>query len=290
MNEALADARTAFNQAGRAALDHNGDLDLTSKSGRSATTTLIGVSQAVRTVAADLREAGASEDVANAKLMEGRATFLKLAAAAGLSAQKARLLADALGLVPPRTDANVVVRGASEGTTRVRNLIGALAALHSKNIYVRTYTQQVVVGDSRVKGGSGNTLGGVLPRRAGGGEVRKGHAYLVGEQGTEIMFAPSDGYVIPAGPTASLRAGHGTPADVVGRFGGTPTWTGGAMAASTGGSGGGGGGSVTATLSPQDRALLRAIADRPVDARLSVDSEIVARANDKGQRRAAQKG
>jgi hypothetical protein len=47
----------------------------------------------------------------------------------------------------------------------------------------------------------------LIAPRAAGGPVDSGNAYLVGEQGPEIITAPSDGFVIPAPQTSKLLGG-----------------------------------------------------------------------------------
>src|SRR3546814_12746620 len=54
------------------------------------------------------------------------------------------------------------------------------------------------------------------------------------------------------------------------------------MTAGSGLSSGSGSTTVTAVLAPEDRALLRAVASRPVQTSIQVDSRAIARANDQG--------
>lgn len=312
MNKALGDAKDQLRGAGRAALDHSGNLDLTTKSGQEAAAALISVAQSARSVAAGVREAGQSEAEANAKLAAGRTAFLGLAHAAGLSSAKANELADSLGLIPVHTDATIATpgatrsthevldlrgqikllqskivvakaNGANESSASVRNLRAQITALRGKvvDVFVNTYKKNFVsTVDNGVRGGKGNTLGGVLPGRAAGGSVRKNQPYWVGEDGPELMFPDRSGTIVPNRPSE----------DIARRFAGSVAWTGGGMAAS--GSSGGGGGRVVAELSPRAEATITALADRVVhvESVLKVDSEVVARANNKGQRIVRQKG
>lgn len=316
MNKTLADTKTAFQQAGKAVLDHSGNLNLTTTSGQQATTSLIAVAQSIRAVASDMRIAGASEEEANAKLNAGRTAFLQLAAAAGLGSAAASELADSLGLIPVKTDAVVATPGAVQSTKQVTDLRGAIRILQGKivtakaqgmdessrqvrelrgqiaalqgrvvDVFVNTYkTQFISTVDNGGRGGAGNTLGGVLPARAGGGPVRKGQMYLVGEQGPEFMVAKSDGVILPADTTAALRSGSPVADDIAARFGGSMSWQGGNMSAPTVATTGG---DTVADLSPRAEATLAALAGRVVrvEATLKLaDNKTLAYAVAHGQR------
>src|SRR5690606_19374343 len=55
----------------------------------------------------------------------------------------------------------------------------------------------------------GGLLGGFGGKRAAGGPVASGSAYLVGERGPELFVPKTDGFVMSNAATAAMSAGGG---------------------------------------------------------------------------------
>jgi TP901 family phage tail tape measure protein len=143
-------------------LKENGNtFDITTEQGRANEAALDDVAQAyLQAAAAAVEQSGAAES-ANPILAAGRAEFVRLAQAAGKSADEAAALADALGLVPENTTAAISVTGAETAKSRIDSVKTSLrlayqAALNLANVDI---------------GGVGSSGGGKQIPKADGGAI-----------------------------------------------------------------------------------------------------------------------
>lgn len=91
-------------------------------------------------------------------------------------------------------------RMASGGRTSLRDMVDAILS-DLRRLAIRQFITEPL------KGVVGNLLGSVLPfggRRAAGGPVDPGHAFLVGEQGPELFVPPAAGRILPRGAPAII--------------------------------------------------------------------------------------
>lgn len=80
-------------------------------------------------------------------------------------------------------------------------LAAKMHQLQSKSIYIAVHYTTTA---ARIWDGTKFVNVGL---RAGGGPIRKGHPYIVGEQGPELIYPTADGMVVNAKDTAAARAG-----------------------------------------------------------------------------------
>jgi len=141
-------------------------LDANTAKGRANQSALDGIANAtLRKATADAR-AGASQNSLNGTMSRGRQAFINAAQAMGMSAAKARALADALGLIPRNIHINVTT-GISGAIDSIRRAQGRLNA-----------------GMSAAGGANGPIIGA----KASGG-ASNGLTWT-GEQGPELLDLP----------------------------------------------------------------------------------------------------
>ncbi len=120
-----------------ASLKENGKtLDLHTEKGRANDAALRGIAQAAKDSAAETFNLSGSMDAATAKIQEGRDAFIAQARATGLSKVGAEALADALGLIPAKTEAAIAATGATEATAEVLGLKDVIFRLDGKVVTV----------------------------------------------------------------------------------------------------------------------------------------------------------
>jgi TP901 family phage tail tape measure protein len=143
-------------------LEENGNtFDITTDKGRANEAALDDVAKAyLEAAAAAVEQSGAAED-ANPILAAGRAEFVRLAQAAGKSADEANALADSLGLIPENTKAAISVTGAETAKSRIDSVKNSLrlayqAALNLANVNI---------------GSVGSSAGGKQIAKADGGAI-----------------------------------------------------------------------------------------------------------------------
>ncbi|MGW9196049.1 hypothetical protein [Micromonospora chersina] len=144
-----------------------------------------------------LAETGSQED-ANQAMRDGRQAFLRAADAMGVSASKAKALADKLFGIPTKREVEVSVR--DRATAKVGAIKSAIGSINGRTVVVavKYETHGSIQGE--------HIIGQGTKTRASGGPIKAGTPYLVGEEGPELITPTADGYVHDAGKTARLRA------------------------------------------------------------------------------------
>lgn len=261
------DAEIAYEQALddlTAAVKENGDThDISTEAGRKNKAALADVAQAARDNARAQFENGDALSTVTTDMMNARDAFIRGAEQMGYTREQAQRMADDFGLT-------------ADKVSTLRAEVGALPA--GKNINITVTTRYVTIGDPANSGYSARTLqsvaadGAIISPRAGGGfgadimgrvvprepmlgGPRHGKRYIMwGEDETN-----EEAYV---SRKPGMEARNKGILDVAaGWFGGKVSWfaDGGLSSGRWSSSS-----NVTATLAPEDRALLRAVADRPV--------------------------
>jgi TP901 family phage tail tape measure protein len=199
--QALSEAEKAARGMNGATKNQRTEFDLTAKSGQEAASTLLNLASKGRDLASAALQVRSDTEDMNASLRSSRKAFIATAVDLGLTRKAAGMLATQLGLLPVAKSTDVTVpgakksaedvgelrrqireltgkivaakaNGASESSKEVKALRAQLAALHGKvvDVFLNTYKRNFVsTVNNGVRGGSGNTLGGVLPGKARGG-------------------------------------------------------------------------------------------------------------------------
>lgn len=191
----------------------DGQIDLSNEAGRELSGNLIKVGEDYRTLAqtaydSALQRTG-SEGIATlaavAAAQQRRAQFIAEATQMGFNAGQAEALANRYLGMPD--DVMTLIRADAS------NAQGVVDGFINKNDG-RTFSifaKAVLTGAANAIGAIQGVAGVVAGARASGGPVEAGQVYKVGEGGEELFMAPSDGQIIPNGPTkrflAGLRAG-----------------------------------------------------------------------------------
>ncbi len=136
VQEALDQLATGLDEAGLAAVDAAGNLDLTSEAGRGVQDDVLGAADAMRQAAqAAYEQAVASGDVAGASAAAGAAAqgvrddFIGAAIAAGLNADQANALANQYGLIPGAVVTAISQPGMGEAQSNLRIVAAQLSGL-----------------------------------------------------------------------------------------------------------------------------------------------------------------
>lgn len=134
------------------------------------------------------------KDFANS--LEGIPKETKAAIVTAYSLGGVDAVKEALGSIPEVTRPTVKVNANTKGATDAKN---AIASVKGKTVTVTIRTKKT--------GSNLEQALGIAGKRASGGPVKKGRAYLVGERGPEIFRANSDGEIYDAATSrAMLRA------------------------------------------------------------------------------------
>jgi TP901 family phage tail tape measure protein len=299
------------------------DFDLTGEKGQKLAEAFIAMSGKARDLTSQMSAMG-PEGIADADaaLAGMRSQMVQAAMAAGMSRHAANMLATAYGLLPsPAGEAaasaakvarttgiagmNVLqlnaeirrlkgkeIRVAVQGplvqqTAQVIALRRQIEALRSRRIDIVMNTTRMTTGPRAGKPMPNMADGGIVVRKAADGYLPQQAMVATPSMGTLYQWNEPETAGEAFIPLATSKRGRSKSIaeDVVGMFGGTVAWAAGGMTASrvaTSASGG----RVTAELHPADRALLRAVADRPIQVRaeLRTTNKTLAHAVAEGQR------
>jgi hypothetical protein len=108
-----------------------------------------------------LKMTGSAKDAEN-QMKEGRAAFIRAAAAAGIVGQKAEDLADKYGLIPKNVNTAVHVTGYASAATTVAKIQAELDKLHNKSVSVFVDGKTGQVGAAYSDAREGNAGGGAI--------------------------------------------------------------------------------------------------------------------------------
>jgi acetolactate synthase regulatory subunit len=202
-NISVYEAETNVSQAVRDstdALKKNGhEHDVSSAKGRANREVIANLATTFNTATDANVKAGTSAAQATRKYDQQRASFIKAAQAAGYTAREANNLADKM-LHVPKSRAITISSNAGYAKGAVQGVINTINNVpRAKHI---TFYLDVV--------GKGAVAAAIkVGKRAGGGPVRRGQPYLVGEEGPELVVPQADGDVMTAGATrGALRGGQ----------------------------------------------------------------------------------
>jgi hypothetical protein len=178
-----------------------GEIDLTTEAGRSVMKGYQDQRDVIVEAGKAVMENGGSVEEARAKMNKMTADLQKQSAAYGYTGEQVQWLTGELGLMPDQVQVIFSTPGAAEASATIANIAAQVANFAAA---------QAVVGN--VAAAVTNAFSGGKPpgRRARGGPVDAGGAYIVGEEGPELMVMGSQGgNVIPADQTSRMLNGGG---------------------------------------------------------------------------------
>ena len=297
---AESDFQAAIDAATASAKEHGKTLSLGTEAGRENDRALRDIASSALASAAALLEQTGSQETANNKVREGRSAFVAAAQSMGLSASEARKLASDMGLIPKKVESKIIVSD-NDARAKVSAVERMLLGLKDRTVYVRVvnYTSGSSAGSRSTYRGVTKADGGIVERYAAGGFrdfgsgsfvqrvpqiVRGGANILWGEPETSW-----EGYV--SGHPAHRQRNKGVLIESARRLGAPPdlldmmrvrmNFAAGGIAgpasAAIAASPAIGGPSIV-RLHPADRALLMAVADRPIQ--VEIEGKAVGRAVD----------
>lgn len=237
-----------------ASIEENGTtLDRNTQAGRDNEAALDAVAQAAIGQAQAIYDSTQNEEQFRTSLLQSREGLVAAARQMGLSEEAAQQYADQVLAIPAVKSTSFVTPGLDAAIQNTSILRESLRQIGDKT--VRVTTQFITSGnpnDLRVNkfGGDGMADGGLIPRGLGGPR-----------QDNVPIWASSGEFVVNAAATA--RHLPVLEAINAGAF---------ADGGRVGGGGAAGSGTVTAVLAAEDRALLRAVASRPI----ALDGRVVA--------------
>jgi len=176
-----------------------GEIDLTTEAGRKVMKGYQDQRDVIAEAGKAVIENGGSHEEARAKVDNMTTALQNQMRAAGYTDEQIATLTGNLGLMPDQVQiifATPGIDAATANITNINSLLGRTASL------------------AAAASASGNSLltttKGKPPGRARGGPVDAGGAYIVGEEGPELMVMGSkSGTVIPAQQTAAMLGGGG---------------------------------------------------------------------------------
>ncbi len=224
----LADLRSDIDGVKKSTKDWQGELfaaggqiDLTTEAGRALQQHLVEQGQSYRTLAqtvydTTLQQTGSQQQATVAALdavAQRRNAFISEMQQMGFNADQARVLADRYLGLPDDVSTLITQPGMDVAIGNAGTLKRQLDSI-PRHITVEVQYHQIG-GYYYSVDQNGQRFG--LPFKAEGGPVEAGHAYVVGEEGPEIVVPRQDGTVIPAGPSAEImRAARRVGASVAG--------------------------------------------------------------------------
>jgi hypothetical protein len=179
--------QASIDAANDALKENKQNTDISTEAGRANKEALLGISDSAWKVAAAMDNQGASAQEVQGFMASARDQFVSTAISMGYGAAEANLMADKLHLIPGEYNARV--RADTAGANG--NLDFTLAKLRA--------ISQIYTASVQVKTSGTGILGalGIIPHRAGGGDVDMGSAYWVGEKGQELFVPDQSGTIIP---------------------------------------------------------------------------------------------
>lgn len=161
-----------------------------------------------------LEKTGAASDVTSSKFNSQRDSLLKLAERMGMNSVEARKYIDRLLQIPTNVNTKIAMTG-------IPTALGDLNILKNKIDALPTYKKfRYIVEQNQV---TIRTDAGGKKALAGGGPMRAGETYLVGEEGPELVTPTQNGYVHDAKATAAMASSAG-PGSVKARASSAPVY------------------------------------------------------------------
>lgn len=266
--------QAAIDAANASLEEHSQNLDVATEGGRANREALDTIATSAQRLASAIYEETGSQEQATAALQEGRDALIETAIEMGHSRQKAEELADAVLDIPTRWTTNARF---DDGAARRRlETFRALLADLDGTVAVTTVINKHFTQTFGANASTVERWGGVIAAQHGRlvpAHVTSSPTVLYGERATgQEAFVPK----------------HGDPARSKRILAEAASWYGMALTSAMGGrlSGGGSGGGHM-TLAPEDRALLKAAIERPIELRTT--DEVIARSSNNGQRTLARR-
>lgn len=148
-----------------------------------------------------LEKTGATSDVTSGKFNSQRDSLIKLAEKMGMSRSAAQQYIDKLLQIPGNVNTKISMTGIPTALSDLRLLKNKIDGLptYKKFRYIVEQNQVTI----RTDAGGKKAL-------AGGGPMRAGETYLVGEEGPELVTPTANGYVHDAKATAAMASSAGS--------------------------------------------------------------------------------
>ena len=178
-----------------------GEMDLTTEAGRKVMQGYMDQRDVIKDTGQSIIEMGGTSEEARAKVNQMTRSLHLQMAQAGYTDAQIQILTSDLGLLPDQVDLIFATPGLAEAQNAIANVAAQVAAFTQSQAAVGSVATAVA-----------RAVGGDKPpgRRARGGPVDAGGAYIVGEEGPELMVMGSkSGTVIPAQQTAAMLNGGG---------------------------------------------------------------------------------
>jgi len=178
-----------------------GEMDLTTEAGRKVMQGYMDQRDVIKDTGQSIIEMGGTSEEARAKVNSMTRDLHAQMAQAGYTDAQIQTLTSDLGLLPDQVDLIFATPGLAEAQNAIANVAAQVAAFTQSQAAVGSVATAVA-----------RAVGGDKPpgRRARGGPVDAGGAYIVGEEGPELMVMGSkSGTVIPAQQTAAMLNGGG---------------------------------------------------------------------------------
>lgn len=193
-------AEAALDQYAAALAENGRTTDINTEAGRRNQLALIDAKNAAADYAMTLREQPGGTQLAIDSMNAYRLRLVETWTQAGYTKDEINRMQAQMGLTPSQIT-TVFSTNATETEMRVRSLTAALREMS---------TQLTPLGSSVLSGTAGAAIQQSIDgKRAKGGPVQRGSIYEVNEDGTELFAPGMNGTIIPAGPSAAIRAGMG---------------------------------------------------------------------------------
>ena len=131
MSSGVVKMEDAIDKAAAAAAKYGQTLDLNTEAGRANQSALDSLIGSIGKQVEELGKAGASQAVVNATMTRGRDEYIKSAMAMGVSAEKARELADEMGLIPNQVVTLFTTPGADVSKRQAADMEAAVKKIPS---------------------------------------------------------------------------------------------------------------------------------------------------------------
>lgn len=167
---------------------------------------------------------GDSAEVAGAKYQKNSEELRKQAIAAGYNAKEIDGLIGKYGDVPQKVQTILATIGLTEALNHLGQILVDFRSLDDKTFQTKYFVDTYYRNYGGRVGGEEAAHHALPPgHRAGGGPVKAGAAYIVGEEGPEYFVPSQSGAILPADMTRQMAHGTGGPAAAASWAGGGTT-------------------------------------------------------------------